>query len=133
MPRLRAAPLRHRVHSVNFRKALNIEDLHVMAQRLLLRVAYDFLARGTDVVKALAPGANMVFVGRATLFGAAAGGEAGALRALKLLGSEVDRVLGLLGCNSVEQLNPEYLRIVEALPVGHRPVVSGARRMKVEG
>ena len=68
------------------------------------------IRRGTDVVKALALGANMVFVGRATLFGAAAGGEAGALHALKLLRSEVDRVIGLLGCNSVGELSPDYLR-----------------------
>jgi len=62
-----------------------------------------------------------VFVGRATLFGAAAGGEAGALHALKLLRTEVDRVIGLLGCNSVEQLNPEYLRFDEQRESG-KPV-----------
>jgi len=79
------------------------------------------IRRGTDVVKALALGARMVFVGRATLFGAAAGGEAGALHALKLLRTEVDRVIGLLGCNSVEQLNPEYLRFDEQRESG-KPV-----------
>lgn len=68
------------------------------------------IRRGTDIVKALALGADMVFVGRATLFGAAAGGEAGALHALKLLKSEVDRTLALLGVNSVGELGPQYLR-----------------------
>lgn len=66
--------------------------------------------RGTDIVKALALGADMVFVGRATLYGASAGGEEGVLRALDLLKSEVDRVMALLGCTSVEALGPEYLR-----------------------
>jgi hypothetical protein len=32
-------------------------------------------------------------------------------QALNLLKSEVDRVMALLGCNSTEQLGPEYLRI----------------------
>ena len=66
--------------------------------------------RGTDIVKALALGADMVFVGRATLYGATAGGEAGALHALSLLKSEVDRVLALIGCARIEDLGPEYLR-----------------------
>ena len=39
--------------------------------------------RGSDVVKALALGANAVFVGRSTLYGVAAGGEAGAARAMR--------------------------------------------------
>ncbi len=66
--------------------------------------------RGTDVVKALALGADMVFMGRATLFGAAAGGEAGALHALNLLKAEVGRTLALLGANNLEELGPQYLR-----------------------
>ncbi|HXF67057.1 MAG TPA: alpha-hydroxy acid oxidase [Burkholderiales bacterium] len=69
------------------------------------------LRRGSDIVKALALGADMVFLGRATLYGAAAGGEAGVLHALNLLKSEVDRVMALIGCTSVEQLGPEYLRL----------------------
>jgi isopentenyl diphosphate isomerase/L-lactate dehydrogenase-like FMN-dependent dehydrogenase len=67
--------------------------------------------RGADVVKALALGADMVFVGRAALYGAAAGGEAGVMRALQILRSEVDRVLALLGCPSAAQLGPRHLRL----------------------
>ena len=67
--------------------------------------------RGSDIVKALALGADMVFVGRATLFGAAAGGEAGIRRALELLRSEVERVMALLGCSRVEELSPAFLRL----------------------
>jgi isopentenyl diphosphate isomerase/L-lactate dehydrogenase-like FMN-dependent dehydrogenase len=70
--------------------------------------------RGTDIVKALALGADMVFVGRATLFGATAGGEAGALHALNLLKSEVGRTIALLGVNKPEELGPQYLRFDSA-------------------
>ena len=66
--------------------------------------------RGSDIVKALALGADMVFVGRATLYGAAAGGEEGVLHALNLLKSEVDRVMALIGCTAIEALGSEFLR-----------------------
>jgi (S)-mandelate dehydrogenase len=65
--------------------------------------------RGTDVVKALALGADAVLVGAAPLYGLAAGGEAGARHALGILTSEIDRVLGQLGCNSLEELGPHLL------------------------
>jgi len=66
--------------------------------------------RGADIVKALALGADMVFVGRPTLYGAAAGGEQGVLRAIDILKAEIDRVLALIGCASVDHLDAEYLR-----------------------
>lgn len=66
--------------------------------------------RGTDVVKALALGADTVMVGRATLFGLAAGGEAGAGYALSILAEEIDRTLGQLGCRSVSELGPHLLK-----------------------
>jgi len=65
--------------------------------------------RGTDIVKALALGAQAVMLGRATLYGLAAGGEAGVERALAILTSEIDRVLGQLGCNSVSELGAPHL------------------------
>ena len=66
--------------------------------------------RGTDIVKALALGAHAVMVGRATLYGLAAAGERGVERALQMLSTEIDRVLGQLGCNSVADLTPQHLR-----------------------
>ncbi len=69
------------------------------------------IRRGTDIVKALALGADMVFVGRATLYGAAVAKQAGAEHALALLKNEVDRVLALLGCRSIEDLGPQHLQI----------------------
>jgi len=65
--------------------------------------------RGTEVVKALALGAHAVMIGRASLYGLAAGGEAGASRALSILTTEIDRVLGQLGCRSIAEVGPHLL------------------------
>lgn len=66
--------------------------------------------RGADIVKALALGADLVFVGRAALYGVAAAGEAGVRRSLQILRTETDRALALLGCTSVEELGRHFLR-----------------------
>ena len=55
---------------------------------------------GSDIAKALALGATAVQVGRATLWGLAAGGEEGALRVLTLLKAEFDNAMGLCGATS---------------------------------
>jgi (S)-mandelate dehydrogenase len=68
------------------------------------------IRRGTDVIKALALGADAVMLGRATLYGLAAGGERGARRALEILTTEIDRALGHIGCNSLADLTPAHLR-----------------------
>ncbi|MCF6262670.1 MAG: alpha-hydroxy-acid oxidizing protein [Xanthomonadales bacterium] len=65
--------------------------------------------RGSDVLKAIALGADAVMIGRPTLYGLAAGGQPGVEHALALLNEEIDRVLGQLGCRSVQQLNPKML------------------------
>jgi len=67
------------------------------------------IRRGTDIVKALALGAHAVMLGRATLYGLAAGGAAGTGMAVDVLMSEMDRVLGQLGCRSVADLGPHLL------------------------
>ncbi len=67
--------------------------------------------RGSDVLKGLALGAKAVLIGRSTLYGVAADGEAGAARAITIFRDEIDRVLGLLGCRSIAELNPEYLAL----------------------
>jgi 4-hydroxymandelate oxidase len=54
--------------------------------------------RGTDVVTALALGAEAVLVGRPALWGLAVGGEDGVRRLLELLRAEVELALRLLGC-----------------------------------
>jgi len=65
--------------------------------------------RGVDVIKALALGAQAVLVGRATLYGACAAGEAGARRALDILRSELVRAMQLCGAPSVAAIRPDLL------------------------
>lgn len=66
--------------------------------------------RGADVLKAMAIGAHAVLIGRATLYGAAAAGQAGAARALDLLRGEIDTAMAMLGITSLDQLDRNYLR-----------------------
>jgi (S)-mandelate dehydrogenase len=61
--------------------------------------------RGTDVIKAIALGADAVMLGRPTLYGLAAGGDAGVLHAINLLKNEIDRVLGQMGCSSIDDID----------------------------
>ncbi len=63
--------------------------------------------RGADVLKAVALGADAVLLGRATLYGLAAAGEAGAAAVIALLKAEIDRNLALLGCASLGELGPD--------------------------
>ena len=65
--------------------------------------------RGVDILKARALGAQAVLTGRATLFGAMAGGEAGAQRALEILSSELVRAMQLCGVRSVGEIGPELI------------------------
>jgi (S)-mandelate dehydrogenase len=60
--------------------------------------------RGVDILKARALGAQAVLTGRATLFGAMAGGEAGAQRALEILSSELVRAMQLCGVRSAGEI-----------------------------
>lgn len=77
-------------------------------KRLTVMVDSGF-RRGSDVVKALALGAAAVLIGRATLYGVAVAGEAGAARAIEIYRDEIDRVLGLIGCPGVSALSRDYL------------------------
>jgi len=65
--------------------------------------------RGGEVIKALALGAKAVLIGRATLYGTAAYGEAGAARAIEIFRDEIDRMLALIGCPDVTALSRDYL------------------------
>ncbi len=58
------------------------------------------IRRGSDVVKALALGAQAVLAGRALLWGLAADGEAGARHVLDLFQAEILNALQLVGCVS---------------------------------
>src|SRR5436305_9339968 len=65
--------------------------------------------RGTDIVKAIACGADLVGLGRLQCWALAAGGEAGIVRMLELLEDEVQRCLGLLGVNCFAELDKSFL------------------------
>jgi isopentenyl diphosphate isomerase/L-lactate dehydrogenase-like FMN-dependent dehydrogenase len=84
------------------------EVVDAVGQRIQVIVDSGF-RRGSDIVKALALGAHAVLIGRATLYGVAAGGHAGAARAITLLREETDRVMALLGARNVAELGPELL------------------------
>ena len=62
--------------------------------------------RGTDIAKAICMGAQAVLVGRAYAYGLGAAGHAGVVRALEILRDDFERVLRLMGCASVAELNP---------------------------
>jgi isopentenyl diphosphate isomerase/L-lactate dehydrogenase-like FMN-dependent dehydrogenase len=65
--------------------------------------------RGSDIVKAIASGADLVGIGRMQCYALAAAGHAGIVRLLELLEDEVTRCLGLLGVNKPAELDRSYL------------------------
>lgn len=67
------------------------------------------IRRGNDVVKALALGARACMIGRAWLYGLAAGGEGGVARALDMLAKEIDITMALLGRTSLKELDSSVL------------------------
>lgn len=84
------------------------EVVDALGSRITVLVDSGF-RRGSDVVKALALGAKAVLIGRATLYGTAVAGEAGAARAIEMYRDEVDRLLALIGCPDVNALDASYL------------------------
>lgn len=65
--------------------------------------------RGSDIVIARCLGATSAIFGRPTLYGVAAGGQAGAARALDIVRKEVDMVMAQIGCARFEDLHAGYL------------------------
>jgi len=63
--------------------------------------------RGSDIVKALALGAKAVLTGRATLYGTAVGGEAGAAKAIQIIRTEMDKTMAYTGCCSVDEISTD--------------------------
>jgi (S)-mandelate dehydrogenase len=58
-------------------------------------------------VKALALGAKAVLTGRATLYGTAVAGQAGATHALSVLRKELDNTMAYTGCRGVDEITPD--------------------------
>lgn len=70
---------------------------------------------GSDILKALALGANAVLVGRPYAYGLAMGGEEGVKHVLRCLLADMDNMLANLGKTSLAELSPDDLRIYEKL------------------
>ncbi len=75
--------------------------------------------RGTDIVKAMALGADAVAIGRLYCYGLAAGGADGVARLLDILEHEVGVALALLGVTGFGELDRSYLRAVEPVAEPH--------------
>jgi L-lactate dehydrogenase (cytochrome) len=79
--------------------------------------------RGGDVLKAVALGADFVFVGRPFMFAVAIAGEAGVAHAHRLLAEEIDRDMALLGINGLAEMTPDRLMRIAGVRVsGVRPL-----------
>lgn len=70
--------------------------------------------RGADIIMALCHGARFVMVGRATLYGAVAGGIPGVQKAISILREEIDLVMAQIGCPTVPELNESFLLQTES-------------------
>jgi glycolate oxidase len=75
--------------------------------------------RGSDVVKAVALGADIVGIGRLYCYGLAAAGSDGIVRALELLEDEVVECLGLLGVTKLGELNARHVCKAEPVSPPH--------------
>jgi 4-hydroxymandelate oxidase len=67
--------------------------------------------RGTDVLKAIALGAEAAFIGRAYLWGLAADGQTGVARVLEMLRAELELAMALAGCRRIADLTPALVRV----------------------
>lgn len=67
------------------------------------------IRRGTDVVKALALGAQAVLVGRPVVWGLANAGATGVSHVLRLLRDEFEIALALCGCATPQDITPELI------------------------
>jgi glycolate oxidase len=105
------------------------EIVDAVAGRARIMVDGSF-CRGTDIVKAIASGADLVGIGRLQCWALAAAGEAGITRMLELLEDEVIRCLGLLGVTSLAELNKSYLHV--ATPTNPPSVFSAFPLLDIE-
>ncbi len=86
------------------------EVVEAAGSRLAVLVDSGF-RRGSDVAKGLALGAKAVLVGRGPLYGVSVAGQPGAARALEIYRDEIDRILAMIGCPGVDQLDRSYLSL----------------------
>jgi L-lactate dehydrogenase (cytochrome) len=78
------------------------------------------IRRGSDIVKALALGADACAIGRPYLYGLAAAGEAGVSHVVRLLTEEMTRTLMLLGVSSIKELRDSGRALVRRRSAGRQ-------------
>ncbi|MBI3433473.1 MAG: alpha-hydroxy-acid oxidizing protein [Proteobacteria bacterium] len=86
--------------------------------------------RGTDIVKAVAAGADLVGLGRLQCFALAADGAAGVARMLELIEDEIERCMALLGVARLADLDRSYLHRAEAVNAPH--ILSAFPLLRIE-
>ncbi|MEK6602395.1 MAG: alpha-hydroxy acid oxidase, partial [Candidatus Binatota bacterium] len=77
------------------------------------------ILRGSDVLKAVALGAKAVAIGKLQGWGLAAAGQAGLVRVLELLESEISIAMGLLGVRNLAELTPRHVCKAEPVTEPH--------------
>jgi glycolate oxidase len=77
------------------------------------------VTRGTDIVKALALGANAVTIGKLQGWGLGAGGKAGLVRVLELLEEEMIVDMALLGVTRIDQITRNYVCKTQPVTIAH--------------
>jgi glycolate oxidase len=105
------------------------EIVEAVAGRAKIMIDGGF-CRGSDIVKAIAMGADLVGIGRLQCFALAAKGEEGVRRMLELLEDEVIRCLGLLGVRNFGELDKAYLH--QATPTNLPHVFSAFPLLDIE-
>jgi lactate 2-monooxygenase len=65
--------------------------------------------RGSDILKAIALGADCVLIGRPYIWGLAVGGQAGVEEVIRLIAAETDLTLALIGAHSAAELDQSYI------------------------
>ena len=106
--------------------AISALDILPEARRIVGDLAALYVSggirRGTDILKALALGADAVMTGRATLYGLCAGGADGVKRAIEILRDETANALEQMGVPSLGKLGPDILRRLDPSPMPrHHP------------
>lgn len=77
------------------------------------------MRRGSDIVTALALGADACSIGRAYLYGLAAAGSPGVSRVIEIFGEELRRTMTLVGVSSIAELKERGSEVVREIRVGY--------------
>ncbi|HEY7854513.1 MAG TPA: alpha-hydroxy acid oxidase [Aquiluna sp.] len=71
------------------------------------------IMHGADIVASIAQGASFTLIGRAYLYGLMAGGREGVDKTIEILGGQIARTMRLLGVKSLEELEPDHVKILK--------------------